>query len=410
MSRARNANEMLKGASPFNPGQPVPVELFTGRIKEIEHIMRRGAGQVAAGKPVAMFVQGEYGIGKSSVAKFTQYLAEREHNLWPIYASLAGCSDLNSMAEAILWAALRTHAFDRTPSEAVREFFADYIEKATLFGVTLKTDALRRDAPKLASAGSLIDFLGELQARLSKTGTKGIFLVLDEINGITGNAQFARFLKGLIDTNAFLPKPVPFLLMLCGVEERRGEMIRNHQPVERIFDIITIDTMSPGEMAEFFTRAFNSVNITVQPEAMTHLVHYSAGFPKIMHLVGDAAFWVDEDATVDGREALKAVIMAADQVGERFVVPQVYKALRSPTYRSILAKVAAKLGPESISFLKSDVASGLTDQEKKKLGNFLNRMKELRVIRKGDVQGEWVFNMRMVQLYIWLQSRSKRPE
>jgi hypothetical protein len=409
MSRSRNANEMLKGASPFNPGQPVPVEFFTGRIKEIERIMQRGAGQVAAGKPVAMFVQGEYGIGKSSVAKYTQYFAERDYSLWPVYASLAECSDLNSMAEAILKAAVRTHAFDKMPSEAVREFFADYIEKATLFGVTLKTDALRRDAPKLASAGSLIDFLGELQARLSKSGTKGIFLVLDEINGITGNAQFARFLKGLIDTNAFLPKPVPFLLMLCGVEERRGEMIRNHQPVERIFDIITIDTMGPVEIWDFFTRAFDSANMTVEPDAMGLFTHFSAGFPKIMHLIGDAAYWNDDDGRVDGLDAENAVIMAAEEVGKRFVDEQVYKALRSPTYRSILAKVAAKLGPESISFLKSDVASGLTEQEKKKLGSFLNRMKQLKVIRRGDIQGEWIFNLRMVQLYIWLQSR-ERPE
>jgi DNA-binding NtrC family response regulator len=68
-----------KGRSPFYPGQPVPGELFVGRAAQIEHIMTRGVGQVAAGKPVAIFVQGEYGIGKSSVAGFVQWLAEREH-------------------------------------------------------------------------------------------------------------------------------------------------------------------------------------------------------------------------------------------------------------------------------------------------------------------------------------------
>lgn len=62
--------EMTKGKSPFYPGQPVPVELFAGRTMQIERVMSRGVGQVSAGKPVAMFIQGEYGIGKSSIAGF----------------------------------------------------------------------------------------------------------------------------------------------------------------------------------------------------------------------------------------------------------------------------------------------------------------------------------------------------
>jgi DNA-binding NtrC family response regulator len=65
-----------KGRSPFYPDQPVPVEWFRGRKEQIQHILQRGVGQVAAGKPVTMFVEGEYGIGKSSIAAFAQWQAE----------------------------------------------------------------------------------------------------------------------------------------------------------------------------------------------------------------------------------------------------------------------------------------------------------------------------------------------
>jgi hypothetical protein len=51
--------EINKGKSPFYPGQPVPIELFVGRTTQIERMMIRGAGQIAKGKPVAMFIQGE---------------------------------------------------------------------------------------------------------------------------------------------------------------------------------------------------------------------------------------------------------------------------------------------------------------------------------------------------------------
>ena len=75
------AADMSKGKSPFYPGQPVPVELFVGRAKQIDRIMNRAVAQVSAGKPIAVFVQGEYGIGKSSIAGFVQWIAEKHQAL-----------------------------------------------------------------------------------------------------------------------------------------------------------------------------------------------------------------------------------------------------------------------------------------------------------------------------------------
>ncbi len=82
--------ENYKGRSPFYPGQPVPVELFVGREALIERLMERGVGQVIAGKPMAFYVQGEYGIGKSSLARFTQWLAAKDQQVYGIYAALGG--------------------------------------------------------------------------------------------------------------------------------------------------------------------------------------------------------------------------------------------------------------------------------------------------------------------------------
>ena len=38
------------------------------------------------------------------------------------------------------------------------------------------------------------------------------------------------------------------------------------------------------------------------------------------------------------------------------------------------------------------------------MDRFLQKMKALKVLRSGDVQGEYVSTMRMVRLGIWLQS------
>jgi hypothetical protein len=394
---------LTKGQSPFHPGQPVPVELFTGRQAQIERIVSRGIGQVSTGKLVAMFVQGEYGIGKSSVAIYALAVAEKEYNLHAIYASLGGARSLQDVAMAIVEATVKSGANDSRRSEKIREWLKKYIYSLELFGVRLNLDALRNDSVNWTTPYSLLGFLQEAMGRLREDGIKGLFLVLDEINGIAGEADFAYFLKGLIDTNARERKPLPFLLMLCGVSERRREMIQKHQPVDRIFDVIDIERMTDEEMRSFFEKAFESAQMRVEPTAFKELIHYSAGFPKIMHLVGDAAFWIDRDGIVDLDDAMEAVIAAADEVGKKYVDQQIYKALQSEDYRSILSKIAS-LSITDASFRKQDVAARLTENEKKKLNNFLQKMKKLHVLRSGEVSGEYIFDMLMVRLYIFLQS------
>ncbi|MBI4528776.1 MAG: hypothetical protein HY695_33690, partial [Deltaproteobacteria bacterium] len=60
-----------------------------------------------------------------------------------------------------------------------------------------------------------------------------------------------------------------------------------------------------------------------------------------------------------------------------------------------------------MTFQRAEIAKGLTDAERKKFSNFVQKMKRLKVIRAGIVPGEYVFNVRMVRLYIWLQSLEK---
>ena len=398
MNKERRTTEISKGKSPFYPGQPVPVELFVGRISQIDRIMTRGVIQVAAGKPVALYVQGEYGIGKSSIAGYVQWLAERENGLHCIYVSLGAAHTLEDVGVAVLEATVRSGAFDPKRAEKIRDWLAKYIGEQSLFGLTIHTEALKKDAPAIASG--MLPFLAQAFERLREAGVKGIFLVMDEINGVTANPKFAHFIKGLVDTNAMSREPLPLLLMLCGVEERRREMIRHHQPVDRIFDVVEVEAMNKLEMEEFFRRAFDSVQMSVNEDAMKSMIHWSAGFPKIMHLVGDAAYWIDKDGIVDHDDAIEAVLAAAEDVGKKYVDQQVYKALRSTDYHSILRKVA-KTGLD-MTFQRSEIAKGLTEAERRKLPNFLRKMRTLNVIRSGDIQGEYVFNVRMVRVYIWL--------
>jgi hypothetical protein len=393
-----------KGRSPFFPDQPVPVELFVGRSVQIDHIEKRAVGQVAQGKPVSVFLEGEYGIGKTSVARFTQWAAERNDGLLGIYATLERAESMDDVGAAVLEATLRSGVYNPKLGERIREGMAKFVGEQSLFGLTIHAEALRKEAPNITRG--LLPFLSQTLDRVRSSGVTGVFLVLDEINGIASNPQFAAFLKAVVDSNApiSLAQPtLPLLLMVCGVEERRRQLIAQHESVARIFDVVTIEQMSDGEMSEFFRKAFESAHLSVEPDALQIMSHFAAGFPKVMHLVGNTAYWLDADGRIDKADAVSAVLFAADEFGKRYVGQQVYAALRSDSYRSILTKIA-RMGPMEMSFKRHDVERGLTDAEKKNFNNFLQRMKRLKVLRGADVPGEYVFIMRMARLYIYMQS------
>lgn len=369
--------------------------MFIGREAEIGRITRALA-QVAAGKPQAIFVTGEYGIGKSSLAGFIRFLAEKEYRLLGAHVFLGGATELEEVATRTVEAFVKAGAYDPTWTEAVRNGLAKYIGKQSLFGFDIHLEQLKADGPELAHG--YLPLLQGLFGRTREHGTKGILLILDEINGITSNPRWSHFIKGLVDENALARPPLPLLLMVCGVQERLRDMIEQHRPVERIFDIAEIKPMDADEMKVFFTRAFASQGMNIKEEALSTLSYYGAGYPKIMHILGDAAFWIDKDGVVDEDDAFDAVLAAAEDVGRKFVDQQVLNALRSKDYRSILAKLAGS--GFGLSFHKVDMTEGLSESERKKFNNFLQKMKKLGVLRGGDEAGTYVFNSRLVRLYI----------
>jgi len=387
-----------KGQSPFYPGQPVPVELFVGRSGEVGRILR-AAQQVASGKPQAIFISGEYGIGKSSLARYVRFLVEQDPKLLGFHVLLGTSHTLEDVAQATVRTVVESPISRPKAADAVRSFLADYIGEQSLFGVTLRLDKLKRDAADLSRG--FLPFLRNLYER-SRESYRGLLLVLDEINGIAGKESFAFFLKDLVDSNALADRPLPLLLVLCGTEDRRRELIERHRPVERIFEVAHIDPMTEAEAREFFSRAFDKVQMSVTPEAMEILCRYSGGLPKLMHLLGDAAFWIAPERIVNPEVAMRATLAAAEDVGRKFVDHQVYKALKSEDYHRILKKLAR--ADFDVTFKKSEISKGLSQDERRKFDSFLQRMKKLNVITPGEERGEYSFRDRLTRMYLLMES------
>lgn len=391
---------MPKDYSPFTPGQPVPEEFFVGRLAEVEKLLHKAAA-AASGRLQVTFLSGERGIGKSSLASFVRIVGQKRNKLLGVHTFLGGVESVEEMARRVFDRILKESA-DGGWLDSIKELFGRHIREVGLFGVTLEFAPPADDLRRLAD-----NFSQALRTLLERVAIKqGVFLVLDDINGLAESAAFANWLKSLVDEIATSNRPLPLCLTLVGLDERRHGLVKLQPSLARVFDLVEIKAWSASETERFFRTAFEKVGVSVTKSALSLLAGFTGGLPVLAHEIGDATFAVDKDDCIDDNDALLGIGIAADVVGRKHLEPQVFRAIRSQRYRAILRKLAS---PEAFgpSFKRADLASRLTHEEGKVLDNFLAKFKSLGVVSPDHEVGPgWYrFTNELHRLYFMLEAK-----
>jgi len=214
--------------------------------------------------------------------------------------------------------------------------------------------------------------------------------------------EFSYFLKSFVDEIASSQKPLPILLILVGIPDRMSDLAKNQPSISRIFNVIELNSMNNNESEEFFKKAFESADITIEQDALPILTRYSGGLPVLLHEVGDAVYWEDSDGCIGKGDATNGIIHAAENVGRKYLDRQVYQTLRSETYHSILRKMG-KL-PLEAKFRRKELVKEMSDSERRNFDNFRRRMEELGVLAKEEVRGEYRFSNELFRLYVMIEA------
>lgn len=384
----------MKDRSPFTPGNPVPVELFVGRTNQLEEILRN-VKQARTGKQENIFLAGERGIGKSSFAKFVCNMACKER-LLSVHVFLGQVTSLDEMVRRVFEELLKVSNTQSWYGK-ISGYFENKIQQIDLFGVAVSFHPTAEDTRELVN--NFPEALVNIAEKI-KTEKKGLFIVLDDIDAISRTPEFANWYKSFVDKVATHFDYFPISIMLIGLPEFRDNLSRNQPSLMRVFRVVEIEKLQEKEVKDFFLRAFNKVNIAVQESAMEIMVDYSGGLPTIMHEIGDAIFWIDEDGIVKDDDVWKGVISAAESIGKKYLDPLVYRAIRSEKYRSILRKLGV-----TTSFKKNEIVAKLTKEEKAVFDNFLRTMRDRCVImidQEAD-RGTYKFVNDIYPVYIFME-------
>jgi AAA+ ATPase superfamily predicted ATPase len=376
----------------------VPIEFFVGRLAEVNRLRSKVAA-AAGGKLQVAFLTGERGIGKSSLASFVRRLAEREQGVLGLHTFLGGVGSLEEMVRRVFDRLLKD-SVDTPWHEKVKGFFGSHIREVGLFGISVEFGAPSQDLRRMVH--DFAPAIGNLVHRI-KDEKKGIFLILDDINGLASSTDFANWLKSLVDEIATGENPFPLCLLLVGLEERRQNLIERQPSLARVFEVIELQTWTQAETRSFFETTFARVGIRGEEDALETLARHAGGLPVLAHEIGDAAFNLDSDGVIDESEAIRAVIEAAEIVGRKHLEPRVFQAIKSQRYRSILRKLANQ--PLGFTFQRGEVLTRLTREEVRVFDNFLRRMTELDVIRRDPERGPGAYRFvnELYYVYFWMQ-------
>jgi hypothetical protein len=263
MTEAELLDRMRLVGESFRPAAPIDRRgLFSGRADEIAELYSviPQPGQHAV-------VYGERGVGKTSLATVVGELLRGSG----ILVARATCDSSDDFST--VWRkALSELAFNKTTQGV--GFASTATETSTPASGLLGPDPVTPHAVQRALAS-----LGQ------QTQVAVVFDEFDRLGEADGKARalFADTIKTLSD------RVSPATVVIVGVADDVGELIREHASVERALVQIRMPRMSRDELAEIATKGVESARMTIAKPSVSRITALSQGLPHYTHLLTQLA-------------------------------------------------------------------------------------------------------------------------
>ncbi|MBD0348571.1 MAG: ATP-binding protein [Thermoleophilia bacterium] len=301
-------------AQAFRPAAPVDRRgLFSGRGEQIGELF-----SVAAQAGQHAVVYGERGVGKTSLAAVVAEL-------------LAGSK--------ILTARTNCDASDDFTT-VWRKALGELVVHSTAQTVGFAGETTReiRPASLLLGTGPVAphDVVRALET-VTHGGELALFVdEFDRLRDAEARTLFADVVKTLSD------RLVRATVVLVGVADSVGDLIREHRSVERALVQVRMPRMSRAELAEIATRGIAAAQMTIRPAAVDRVTALSQGLPHYTHLLtqlaGQAAL-AERRADVDVPDVEAAVERAIERAAHS-VSEAYYRAAGEIRRRHVLLACA----------------------------------------------------------------------
>jgi Cdc6-like AAA superfamily ATPase len=306
MERAMSEPELLDRmrlvAEAFRPAAPIDRRgLFSGRADEIAELF-----SVVAQPGQHAVIYGERGVGKTSLVTVVAEMLGGS-GVMTVRATCDSSDDFSSVWRK----ALSEISVSRT-SQAVG--FGSGVTESSLSGAALlgSGDVTPHDVLRALGSVSQETKLAVVVDEFDRLGS----------SGGQARALFADTIKTLSD------RVLPATVVVVGVADDVGELIREHRSVERALVQIRMPRMSRDELAEIALRGVASARMTIGKASVARITALSQGLPHYTHLLTQLAAQSalnDRRADIGVRQVDAAVSRAIDRA-QQSVTEAYYRA------------------------------------------------------------------------------------
>ncbi|MBX8494916.1 metallophosphoesterase [Pseudomonas cichorii] len=307
---------------------------FSGRKGQVE----KGAELLLSNDHI--FIHGNRGIGKSSLARQLSLIASGNNEL------------LRSIGSEIA-----DECFDYVTCFLTRDSSITNINQL-LYRLLIDENALAQwnDLLDLEEVGTYDlgenlnpKLVSDFWSRVGKCATlssNGVAIFVDEFELIDNHNGFASLIKA---------NPGNCVFIVTGIGQTEKELVRDHQSIERQLDTgkLEVPNMSEDELRLIIAKAqeYISSEIVFEKTAVDHLVQIVNGHPYLLHLVGKHALslafknkknLVTKD-TLD--EALKQI---ASNRADRSLEDRYLKAVGNSQQREMVLRIFASANEDVV--------------------------------------------------------------
>ncbi len=289
------------------PAEPISsIELLKGRHKELEDIRR---ALFAKGRH--MFIYGDRGIGKSSLAQ-TAALQYQSSDSDIIQIGCTRTSTFYEIMQSI--AASLIESFDSR-------------EIQTRAGVNLKffnfeflaKSSSKPDVPSVCNMEQALDVISDIREMHSEKP----IIVVDEFDAIQEPEErykFAEFLKKMGDSGIYIP------IIFSGIAASLDDVLGGHQSSIRQLFPIQLSPISWDSRWDILVEALEAFNIEYDEEIKYRVAGISDGFPYYVHLITEQLLW----AIFDDPETLQVANFSHYNEALKKAVETVQEHIRKP--------------------------------------------------------------------------------
>ena len=381
--------------NPFRPNGIVAPGMFVGRIDELLTI-EQCLHQARHGNPQHFLIEGERGIGKSSLLFLGEHIAKGTVN--PI---TAGASTMKFLTVSVDMGGVETQldivraiARQLKQSLALRDALKEkalkvweFISKWEVAGVRYHAE---NEGDSEDARDELVNRLAELLAD-SQGEIEGVFIIIDEADAPPEGARLGEFLK--LFTERLSRRGCNLVLLgLAGLPSTIPKLRASHESAPRLLEVMPLDPLTGDERKQVVRRGLeeaekiNNFKTEIDDDAISLIADLSEGYPHFIQQFSYCAFSEDNDNKINATDVTRGAYKdngALMQLGHKYFTELYKRRIASDDYRTVLAAMA-KHGDEWLT------SKQITD-ESKELGvsstnvtNALAALKDRNIILRDD--------------------------